>query len=266
MKITAITSKNNPLLKRVRALFSRKGRLKGGEFLLEGEKLVGEALAAAIELKSVLVSSAYLKRSPEVLQEPSVGQVMVVADSLFSQIAPSKNPAGILAIASLPETCQDAIFRKRPELVVIADAIQDPGNLGTIMRTAQAADAGGIILTHGAVDAFNPKAVRAAAGAVLTLPVYHAGSLACAVQLVKNHNLTVYLCDPQARASIWETDLTGPAAFIFGNEGQGLDSQAYLLADCAICVPMRAGAESLNVAAAAAVVLYEAYRQRARRI
>ncbi|SRR5579875_646137 len=262
MKISPITSETNQLLKRIRGLRQRSMREKTGLFLAEGAKLVAEAVSKGVRVKDVLVSQSFLKEGLGDSHAANIAAVSVVEDRLFAEVTTTEGPCGIVAVAEMPRWSPEQLFSGRAPLVVIADAIQDPGNLGTMIRTALAASASGLILTKGCVDPFNPKVVRSAAGSLFTLP--HVGDLAIdhAIDLVKQHGLRVIACDPAAARMHWDVDLTTPVALAFGNEGQGFSPRVLARADESVAIPMGAASESLNVAVAAGIILFSAVQQR----
>ncbi len=262
MKITTIISDSNPLLKMVRGLQSRSQREKSGLFLIEGTKLVAEALSKSIRIKDVLVSQTFLQERLKELQAASITELSVVDDQRFSQLVTTEGPCGIVAIARIPRCNEGDLFACQAPLVVIAEAIQDPGNLGTMIRTALAANASGMILTKGTVDRFNPKVVRAAAGALFVMPIVAEIASAQALDLVNKHGLTVIACEPTAQTLYWETDMTGPTALVFGNEGQGFSQPILTQSAQTVAIPMNDCSESLNVAIAAGVILFGAAEQR----
>lgn len=262
MKITPIISDSNPLLKKLRGLQNRSQREKTGLFLIEGTKLVAEAFAKDITIEAVIVSKSYLEEGLPQLPSVNLSTVSMVEDKLFGKLTTTEGPCGIIAIGRIPHSRVDDLFSVQAPLIVIAEAIQDPGNLGTMIRTALAAGASGMILTKGTVDRFNPKVVRAAAGALFALPIVSEIAAADALAIAKAHDLTVIACEPTANRPYWQADMTGPTALIFGNEGQGFSEPILKQATDWVSIPMSDHSESLNVAISAAVILFGAAEQR----
>jgi len=262
MKITPISSAVNPLLKRIRSLHQRAAREKSGLFLVEGAKVVNEALSKGLRIKDVLVSQSFLKAGLGASHTADIPAICVVDDKQFRELSPSGTSCGIIATAEIRQWSPESLFRATPTLVLIAHAIQDPGNLGTMLRTALAARASGMILTKGTVDPYNPKVVRSAAGALFALPLVYDITIEQAIQMVRDRGLSVITCDPEAKRPFWELDMLGPAALVFGNEGQGFAGNVLELSDASVSIPMEKECESLNVAVSAAIIMFEVARQR----
>jgi TrmH family RNA methyltransferase len=261
MKINAIASSANALLKRVRGLHQRSLREKSGLFLIEGTKAVGEAVDKGVLLRDLVVSESYWKSAPAIANL-KLAQVSLVEDKLFADLSTTTSPEGIIAVADIPNHSLEELFLKPDPLIVVADAIQDPGNLGTIVRTALAAGAAGIMLAKGTVDPYSPKVVRAAMGALFSLPVVWDIEFTEAVRKLKEKSVRVMACDPEANRRYFESDLKGAVAVVVGNEGQGLSREHLELVDEVISIPMNPLSESLNVAISAAIVLFAAVEQR----
>lgn len=264
MQITAITSDANPLLKKIRGLHQRSIRDKQGLFILEGPKLLGEAFAKGIDIKDVVVSKTYLNAGLPASLQSEMHAITVVDDKIFKDLVTTDTPSGIIAIAAKQNYTLDDLLKGpgRSSLVVVGEAIQDPGNLGTIMRAALAFGATGLILTKGSVDPFNPKVVRGAMGALFSLPFVFDIEADKAISFLKQRGLHVMAFAPLAKEPFWQSDLTRPTALVLGNEGQGLTQSTIESADSVVSIPMSDESESLNVAMCAAVVLFDCSRQR----
>jgi len=262
MKINPITSPDNQLLKKIRALGQRSGRQRSGLFLLEGAKLVNEAFAKDLPVRDVLVSQTFLKSGLGACQGTNITAVSVVDDKLFKEVSGTETPEGILAVGEIPRHNLNEIVSGKAPLVLLAVAIQDPGNLGTMIRTAHASGASGVVLSKGCVDPYNAKVVRAAAGALFSLPLVADLSAEEAIKSLKDKGIKVVACDPAAPDPYWGLDMTGPLAIAVGNEGQGFSEAVLALADSKTQVPMQDGCESLNAAITAAIVLFSARQQR----
>lgn len=264
MKVTPIASPQNALLKRIRGLHQRSAREKSGLFLIEGPKAVVEAFEKGIRVRDVVVSESFWQQDAAAISGQNIPGVAVVPDKLMKELATTTTPAGVLATAEIPRFQLEDLFgdQHQAPLVVIIHAIQDPGNLGTIFRTALAASATGIILTKGTVDPFNPKVVRAAMGALFAVPLVWDIALPEAVSQVRNHGLKVIACEPTAPTSLFDADLTSAIAITLGNEGQGFTEDDLDLVDLQVSIPMNEKSESLNVAISGAVVLFNVVQQR----
>lgn len=253
-----ITSAQNPKLKRVRLLLSApKQRRKEGAFVLEGVRLLEEALAAGIQADQLLYSAGLEERGLKLVQDFETLRVPCesVDPGVFESASDTQNSQGVLGIFPI-------IKLPLPEetgFLIIADQLRDPGNLGALMRTAAAAGADGLILTPGTADPFAPKVVRSAMGAHFHLPLLTA-SWPEIRQLTEG--LEIYLAEMGGGLSLWEADLTGPLALILGGEAHGPSKPARQLAGQTLHIPMEASTESLNAAAAGAILLFEIRRQR----
>jgi RNA methyltransferase, TrmH family len=266
LKINPISSSSNALLKTIRALHDRQGRDKTGLFLLEGRKLVAEALGKGLPIQDIVVSRSHYEQDAVWLAEHELDSISLVEDRLFKELTTTVTPEGIMAVAQVPKhALSDLLDGKNSgaaPLIVVAHCLQDPGNLGTLVRTSLAACASGLILTKGTVDAFNPKVVRSAMGALFALPIVTDVALDSTVQALKEHGIKVLVCDACAAKRYYEIDLSGPLAIVLGNEGQGLTDEDMGLADQLISIPMNPLSESLNVAVSGAIVLFSAVQQR----
>jgi TrmH family RNA methyltransferase len=252
-----ITSPQNSKIKLVRALASRpKERREAGAFLAEGVRLVEEAFAANWQLRFVLFTNELSERGMELLKKLEVKGVEIykVESGLFHSLSETENPQGILAVLNdmqppLPPS---------PNFILIPDQIRDPGNLGTLLRTADGAGVQAVFLPPETTDAFAPKAVRSGMGAHFRIPI-QSKSWDEIQQLVKN--LHVFLADMEGQ-SCWETDLRQPLVLIIGGEAEGASERAQKLANQRVSIPMAGKIESLNAAAAGSVLMFEVVRQR----
>ncbi len=262
-----ITSSQNPKIKLVRALGGQpKARRKESAFLAEGVRLVEEALAADWPVRFVLYSDGLSERGQgfvEKLKAKSL-EVEEVEPKLLQSISDTEASQGILAVL---ETSQPPI-PKAPDFLLIPDQIRDPGNLGTLLRTAVAAGVQAVLLPPETTDVFAPKVVRAGMGAHFRLPI-HAMSWDEIEQVCKHRpelaeeseNLQIFLADMDGDFC-WETDFRKPLALIVGGEAEGASKQARELATTMVSIPMLGEAESLNASIAGAVLMFEVVRQR----
>jgi RNA methyltransferase, TrmH family len=277
MLVEKITSRQNPLVKRFRRVRAGSER---HHIFLEGLRLIEDALAAGVRFETVAFTPALeasergLRLMDELQKIPCRGAH--VPPQVMEAIAETESPQGVAAIVSRPFHELAEVFAGPPTLVIIADGLQDPGNLGTIIRTAEAAGADCVVTTRDTVDPFNQKALRASMGSALRLPVVTDAKCAEALKLCRAGGITLIgtraspsrkpVIEDASRAektrAYTDADLTVPLAFILGREATGLDEQTAADADQFVFIPMRAEVESLNVSAAAAVLLYEAARQR----
>jgi len=254
-----ITSSQNPKLKLVRALSGRpKDRREADAFLAEGVRLVEEALAADWPIRFALYSSGLSERGMELVDGLKVvgSEVDEVSDDLLQAACETETSQGILAVldhSQLP-------IPESPNFLLIPDQIRDPGNLGTLIRSAAAAGVQAVLLPPETTDAFAPKVVRAGMGAHFRLPIIST-EWEEIEQMCRGANLQVFLAD-MAGQTCWETDFRSPLALIVGGEAEGASEQARALTTSTVSIPMPGKAESLNAGVAGAVLLFEVVRQR----
>jgi TrmH family RNA methyltransferase len=262
MKITPISSAANPLLKRIRSLHERAGREKHGQFILEGAKLLEEAIARNVEVLDIVASTLWLAGQSEAGWKPALQEITVVEDKLFDQLYTTATSCGVIAVATAKQYCLDDCLQGDRTLIAVADAVQDPGNLGTMIRTALAFGATGLIATSGSVDAYHPKVVRSAMGALFALPVMATADIQAVLASLKSSSVRLIALQPRAATKLGEIDMQQALAFVFGNEGNGLSAACRRLVDDLVTIPMPGAMESLNVAISSAIVLYECARRR----
>lgn len=253
-----ITSRQNPKIKQIRKLNSgAKFRAQAGAFAVEGLRLLEEAQGTGIKPDWVIYTEDLDRRGERLLDNYRTQQVPCepVTPEVLVAASDTKTPQGVLGVfplISLP-------FPTSLSLLVILDSLGDPGNLGTLLRTSLAAGVDGLLLSPGSVDPFAPKVVRSAMGAHFKLPIRTA-SWPEITALARE--MTLLLADMENGPSLWETDLTGPVGIILGSEAHGPGDEARKLANQPIHIPMSSRIESLNAAAAGAVLLFEVNRQR----
>ena len=254
-----ITSSQNPKLKLVRALQGRpKERREEGAFLAEGVRLIEEALAAEWPIQFVLYSDGLSERGQALISKlRSAGlEVDEVAGDLLQAASETESSQGILAVLELNTLpLPDSL-----NFILIPDQIRDPGNLGTLIRTAAAAGVQAVLLPPETTDAFAPKVVRAGMGAHFWLPI-QTMEWDEIEGICKGTNLQVFLADMFGQ-SCWKTDMTSPLALIVGGEAEGASVQARELANNIVSIPMPGDAESLNAGVAGAILMFEVVRQR----
>lgn len=256
----AITSAANSQVRYVRTLHKRRVRYREGQYILEGHRLVSQVLQSGGALASVFVTAEYLRGEGAdlIAHLPEGTPVWEVSPDVLALMADTTTPQGVLAVASLPLPRPEAAHAAT--LLVVLDNLRDPGNLGTILRTCQAAGAEAVLLSRGCVDPYAPKVVRAGMGAHLAVSILpdldwpEIGALLSGKQ--------VFLADARGEGTPWEVDWRRPSALIVGSEAHGPGEEAWRLAQWALRLPMAGGAESLNAAIATAVFLFEARRQR----
>jgi TrmH family RNA methyltransferase len=261
VKINPVSSAQNATLKRIRALHQRSNRDKEGLFLLEGVKLLNEAYAKGVAVLDVVVSKSYWTEGMSDVEQSGINELHVVEDKVFKELMTTQTPSGIIAVAKTNHHALSECIKGDETLIVIGEAIQDPGNAGTLIRAAQAFGATGVVFTRGSVDAYNPKVVRGAMGALFSLPVVAGLDIGGAIAQLKQSKLRVVALEPSAGATVLsKAKLERPLAIVLGNEGNGLTNDARRAADELVAIPMDKSIESLNVAVCGSIVLYECAR------
>lgn len=243
-----ITSPDNPVLKQVKKLRQHAYRTKAGLTLLEGERLVWDSVRFGANLHTVLLREGYQGRIP------ACTHTFFVAASLFDSVAETETPQGILATADIKWSDVDVVFRGG--LVVACDRVQDPGNLGTIIRLCHSAGADGIVLSAGTVDPFSTKVVRASMGSCFALPIARVETL----KHFPGYTAFAGILDENAR-DLYDVSFPKSSMLILGNEGEGVSEEVIKETDVHVKIPMPGGTESLNVGIAGAIMVYEYVRQ-----
>lgn len=258
-----ITSRQNPLVTRFRT--AARGDV-GGVILLDGSHLVADAHTAGVTFQLVAVTPGSREKDDirilvDMLERSGV-EVITVSASVMNAVSPVKTPSGMVALAERPVAAAGALYAGLAALAVIAVDVQDPGNLGAIVRVAEAAGATGFIAAGGSANPFGWKALRGSMGSALRLPIASAIETDEAIADARRHGCRIVATVPRDGTSLFEIDLTGPIAVAIGGEGQGLPSSVVESADERVTIRMQAPVESLNAAVTAALIVYEAARQR----
>jgi TrmH family RNA methyltransferase len=245
--VETLISDKNPLLKEVRRLAAGGTPGEDRLVLAEGPRLLDEALRSRVEIHAVILSES-------AAETPGLGETRVVRvlDGLFNKLASTESPQGVLALVRLPEWTPEDLLRGTP-LVVVLDGVQDPGNAGAILRTAEAFGATGAVFLKGTVSPSNPKCLRASAGSAFRLPI---------VTEIPD-GLALFAADPRAKLSVADAGLTAACAIVIGGEGSGVRPELAARAT-GVKIPT-ANVESLNAAVAAGIILYAARMKRAGR-
>lgn len=266
MPVRIVQSKQNARLKLLRRALTRPGRDADGLVGIEGPHLLEEALRAGLRVRTIFAGGENIGLFDPL---PGVGpadpnvETLLVPGNLLQSILETQTPQAIAALVEMPDWTWAHLLRpmQMPAMIVVLAGIQDPGNLGTMIRSAEAFGANGVVCLPGTVNAWNPKAVRASAGSIFRLPVIASEPDECFSMLHQAgaHIYTTAVRDAQPADEI---NLMAPIAFVIGNEGGGVPPEIALQADAAITIPCAGPVESLNAAAAGSVLLYEAARQR----
>jgi len=257
---------HNPQIKYLLTLQRRRHRTQAQAYLLEGVRLVEMALTANAPLQTVFYSPKLLANDRgRALYQAVTGQgikTVQITDALMRQIAGTENPQGILAVATMLQVDYRQIPVSDTALFVVVDRVQDPGNLGTIIRTADGAGSTAVFLLPGTVDLYNLKTIRATMGSLFNLPVIEVADPAALFTWLQAQGVKVYLTALTGAQLYDILDYTGPTAFVVGNEANGIDRALQRYANATVKLPLPGKAESLNVAIATGILLYEALRQR----
>ncbi|MDO4563833.1 MAG: RNA methyltransferase [Clostridia bacterium] len=247
-----ITNAKNKIIRKAISLYTPRGRREHSLFPVEGVRAVTDALARGARCDFLLVaqSAEFEALKSEV--------AYVVSDEVFRSLSDTINPQGVFGAFEIPKTQVD----ETRGAVVLCDNVRDPGNVGTIIRTADAVGCGGVIFSKGCADVFGPKAVRSSMSGILSVPIKTDADLAEEAENLKKRGITVVATMLSANSvSLYESQLQKNCAFIIGSEAEGVSEKLAAKADMCVRIPMRSHAESLNAAVACAVVLYEHLRR-----
>ena len=264
-----ISSRQNPIVKQFRVLLD-PGTVRlppddGERMVLDGAHLIEEALAAGVPIDVVAIRDDLAEGEIGLLAQRAAaggGRLLRVTTTVLSAISPVRQPSGIVAIARRTTPTLEAALEHPPQMILLLSQVQDPGNVGAIVRAADACGATGIITSEGTADPFGWKALRGSMGSAFRLPVAPRQSLERAADVAKQRNIRLYAAVPRDGTPLPRCDLRRASAVLLGGEGAGLPDRLRAVADEPLTIPMRRTVESLNVATAAALIAYEAQRQR----
>ena len=264
-----ITSLQNPKIKQVVKLRDKRERDQTQSFLIEGYRELSRAVKGGIPLVSLFYSPDHFLGSNEnaliqEIREQGV-ETFEVNKGVFEKISYRDRPDGLLAVASQTHlTLQDLDYKmsnEHPPFFLVAEAIEKPGNLGSILRSSDAAGVDALLVCDRCTDIYNPNVVRASVGTLFTVPVLEVSSEE-AIEWLKNHQINIVATSPDAKETFTQADLSGPVAVAMGTEQLGLSDKWMEASDLQVSIPMHGIADSLNVAAATTLLLYEVLRQR----
>ena len=263
MQARSLTSASNPRVVRARKLHQRREREQEGLFLVEGPHLLEAAMAANAPLREVFCTTELLTSHGELARrlEASEWPVWTVSEPTLARLAATEEPQGVVAVAEMPQgavepECESGL------LALALEGVSDPGNVGAAIRAAHAAGATHVVLGSGCCDRFNAKAARASAGGLFSVPVLANEDLPGVLRRLREKGACIAVAEPRGARVCWDVDLRGPTVLVVGSEARGVSSAVRAEATERLAIPMPGGAESLNAGAAAAVLLYEATRQR----
>ncbi len=268
-----ISSENNDLIKKVKSLKLKKYRELRKEFFVEGARIVKEALMSSAEIKEIIISEKASENediAETICMAIKLGcDIYTVSETVFKSISETTNPQGILATIKMADyDLEEMIIAKSIDVCkcdkyfVILDEIKDPGNMGTIIRTADAAGFNGVIVSKGCVDVYNPKVLRSTMGSIFHIPINLSQDLSYALKEIKTQNIRVYAAHTKGNLYYYEADMTQSTAIVIGNEAFGISDKTMESADELISIPITGRAESLNASVAAGILMYEPLRQK----
>jgi len=266
-RLRRIEGRHNPLVKELRQVFSRAERTASGECAIEGIRIVEEAIRSGLKFRAV-----FFRESSQSLAErllPQIGshvETLLVPDSIFDGAVASETPQGIAALVRVREfSLEDILERLQVGPVMVVIGLQDPGNLGTILRSAEAFGSAGVVLGEGTVSPFNSKVIRASAGSLFRIPLVSGkaiGGLEAILPKLRTHNVRLIATSSHKGTPLDQAGLTEPSAIFVGSEGSGLPRNLMAQVDELVAIPHTPVVESLNAGVAGSILLYEAARQR----
>ena len=254
-----IESKDNNLYKETKKLKERKGRTKKSKFLIEGYRLVQEAFKANLDVEYLFIGSneEEEKYNDYISKYIYNTKVYRLREDLLKELCSTEQPQGVVAVVNM----KSMNIENEGNFYLLCDKVQDPGNLGTIIRTAHAAGVDGIILTKGTVDVYNDKTIRSTMGSLFYIPIIIDDENNSVIKELINKGFSLLSTSLEGDRDFFEEDLSGKIIISVGNEGNGVSDEIYSLSDKKVKIPMPGGAESLNVAIATSIILYEKVRQ-----
>jgi TrmH family RNA methyltransferase len=263
-RLRRIDGRHNAQVKGLRRAFDSGEPGEGGLCAIEGMRIIEEAIRSGLRIQSVFFSASAENRAHKLLPQLSSNvEALLLPDKLFQGAVPSESPQGVAALVRCRQfTIEDVLANKKTGPVLAVTGLQDPGNLGTILRSAEAFGASGMLLGEGTVSAFNTKVVRASAGSVFRLPMAKTTLMAFLPRL-KDSGLQLVATSSHGAISLPQAKLSGPLAIFIGSEAAGLPKELLSRMDSTVAIPHSTQVESLNAGVAASIILYEAARQRA---
>ena len=261
-RLRSIASRQNSLVKELRRAFHQSEPTPDGFVAIESVHLIEEAIRSSLRLGTVFFSESGRARAGRLLPQLSRHvETVVLPDDVFASAVSTESPQGVAALVALPEHSLDPVLSVTDPLVVVASGVQDPGNLGTIVRSAEAFGAAAVLAGEGTVSQYNAKALRASAGSIFRLPVFRLADDEL-IATARRLHLRLLATSSHKGTPLSAADLRGPVALVIGNEGAGVSRTLARAVDFYLSIPHSPRVESLNAAIAASILLYEAARQR----
>lgn len=271
-RLRRIEGRHNALVKQLRQAFSRGELTEQGDCAIEGVRIIEEAIRSGLHFTAVFFRESAQDRAARLLPQIAAHtETLLLPDKLFDSTVSSESPQGVAALVRVRQFTLEALLERLqlgPILVLVE--LQDPGNVGTIMRSCEAFGSAGIVLGHGTVSPFNSKVVRSSAGSIFRLPIVHgrdgrktaAATIEQVVATLREHGVPLVATSSHKGTPLDQIDFKRPAAIFIGNEGAGLPRELLAQMDATLVIPHLPQVESLNAGVAASIVLYEAARQR----
>ncbi|WP_010248381.1 23S rRNA (guanosine(2251)-2'-O)-methyltransferase RlmB [Acetivibrio cellulolyticus] len=261
-----ISSSQNPVIKEIKALKEKKYRDQTGLFFIEGIRFVEEALKEKIEISKILVSDKLAdvhggKEILEQLENSNCCNVYTLTNKLYMEVTDTENPQGILAILNKKSISLESVYDNKNFFLVL-DSLQDPGNMGTIIRTADAAGVTGVIVSKGCVDVYNPKVLRSTMGSLFHIPICYSENILQTLEEMKNKGIRLCAAHLSGSKNYFELDYKDNIAIIVGNEANGISDSVAGISNELVRIPMAGKSESLNASVAAGLLMYEVLRLR----
>jgi TrmH family RNA methyltransferase len=262
-RLRRIEGRHNALVKELRKAFANGETTAGGYTAIEGIRILEEALRSGLRFQAVFFSNSGRNKAERILPQISAHvETLLLPDKLFASVVPSETPQGVAALVRVKEfSLEDVLSKKDIGPLIVIAGLQDPGNLGTILRSAEAFNAGGVILGEGTVHYLNSKVVRASAGSVFRLPIT-SSKLSEAIQTMRQNKVRMLATSSHKGIPVRDANLAAPLAIFIGSEGAGLPRDLVRDMDEFVVIPHSAQVESLNAGVAASIVLYEAAQQK----
>ncbi len=255
-----ISSKDNRIIKNIRMLQQKKHRDETSQFLIEGEHLFLEAKKNKISINTLLVTKDYYEKNKSIISQVSTN-TYIVPNNVLESVTDTKTPQGVIAVVAKPEVSFNQLFQNKKSNFLVLDRIQDPGNMGTILRTADASGIDGVILIKGCVDIYSSKVVRSTTGAIFRVPIIIIDNDTEAVELLRKNDKKIVVTSLKASKKYYEQVLTEGIGIVIGNEAEGASDVFHDKADIQVIIPMSKETESLNAGVAASILMYEVLRQ-----
>ena len=252
-----IESKDNNLFKNIKKLKEKRYRIRENKFLLEGFRIIEEAIKAKADIEYILINKEIESKIDNLETYKEYSKVVFLSRNLFIQMSDTESSQGIMAVVKNKERDKNI----EGSFFVVCDKVQDPGNLGTIIRTSHAAGVEGIILTKGTADIYNEKTIRSTMGSIFYIPIYYDDENFSIIKALKEKGVSLVATSLEESRNFFEEDLKGKIMLAVGNEGNGISEEVFSLSEKKVKIPMPGEAESLNVAVATSIILFEKVRQ-----